>query len=135
MTEAEHFVRVYAPNRWARHEAAVHAIADARDRFAGAIELVISPGDPEVATISVMIAPWARGLGYGPAAVRELAAWGFSALRLARVEARADVANEAARLAAGKAGFTVEGIQRSGWSLHGERVDAVVMSLLPPADY
>jgi RimJ/RimL family protein N-acetyltransferase len=131
LTQAQHLVGTYAPGRWARQEAAVYAIADAEDRFAGAIELVPSPADPEVAAISVMIAPWARGLGYAPAALRELSAWGFTGLGLARIEGRADSANEAARRAAEKAGFVAEGVQRAGWLLHGKRTDAFVVSLLP----
>ncbi|MEU3452789.1 GNAT family N-acetyltransferase [Micromonospora sp. NPDC006766] len=116
---------------WARGSSANYAIADADDRYAGSIDLRISPADPLVADVGFMTAPHARGRGYMPAAVTALCAWGFTTLGLARIEWRANVGNTASRRAAEKAGFVFEGTTRAGIQQRGERPDVWVASLLP----
>ncbi|MBM0233532.1 GNAT family N-acetyltransferase [Micromonospora sp. STR1_7] len=115
---------------WARGDAACFAIADPDDRYAGSIDLRLSPSDPLLADVGFMTAPTARGRGLMPAALLALSAWGFTALGLARIEWKAHVGNVASRRVAEKAGFTFEGIARGGVPHRGERVDVWVAALL-----
>lgn len=105
-------------------------IADPDDRYAGTLDLRLSPADPLVADVGFVTAPTARGRGYLPAALVALSAWGFSTLGLARIEWKANVGNTASRRAAEKAGFLIEGTARGGVQHRGERVDVWVGALL-----
>jgi RimJ/RimL family protein N-acetyltransferase len=128
--DAEFFIGPYTGDRWKRGEAAVFAITDAADAYAGSMELRMHPTDPAVADVGYLIAPRARGRGYAPAALRALCRWGFEALDLVRIEWRAYVGNEASRRVAEKAGFTYEGTCRSALAHRGERRDAWLAALL-----
>ncbi|MCW3839294.1 GNAT family N-acetyltransferase [Micromonospora yasonensis] len=128
---AEGFLRDVARAAWARGTGATFAIADADDRYAGSVDLRISPASPLVADVGFMTAPHARGRGWMPAALGALSAWGFTTLGLARIEWRANVGNTASQRAAEKAGFVFEGTARSGVQHRGERVDVWVAGLLP----
>jgi RimJ/RimL family protein N-acetyltransferase len=115
--------------RWDRGESVMLVLADAEDRFSGAVELGLrGPGEAE---IGYYCSPWARGRGWMTAAVRRLCQVGFEDLALERIEWRAVVGNEASRRVAEKAGFAVEGIRRR--IRHGSdgRVDSWVGSLFP----
>ncbi|MFG2058691.1 GNAT family N-acetyltransferase [Micromonospora sp. NPDC048930] len=127
---AEGFLRDVAQAAWARGTGASYVIADPDDRYAGSIDLRISPASPLVADVGFMTAPYARGRGWMPAALTALAAWGFTTLGLARVEWRANVGNTASRRVAEKAGFVIEGTIRGGVQHRGERLDAWVGGLL-----
>jgi RimJ/RimL family protein N-acetyltransferase len=127
---AEHFVYQRVPAGWASGTSATFAIADADDRFAGTIELRIDPADRSVAELGFLVAPWARGKGYGTAAAHAICVWGFEALGVSRIVWRAHLGNEASRRVAEKVGFRPEGIQRSGCEQRGERHDAWVAALL-----
>ncbi|MFF5177599.1 GNAT family N-acetyltransferase [Micromonospora sp. NPDC000316] len=115
---------------WARGDAACFVIADPDDRYAGSLDLRLSPADPLLADVGFMTAPAARGRGYLPAALLALSTWGFTTLGLARIEWKANVGNDASRRAAEKAGFTFEGIARGGVSHRGKRTDVWVGALL-----
>jgi RimJ/RimL family protein N-acetyltransferase len=134
--QAEFFVNRRAPGQWAGGEAAVFAVADANDAYAGSIELRIIAARPaELATATVadvgyLIAPWARGRGYASAALRVLCGWGFESLGLHRIEWRAHVGNDGSRRVAEKAGFTIEGVARAGCTHRGELRDAWFGSIL-----
>ncbi|MCW3814712.1 GNAT family N-acetyltransferase [Micromonospora sp. DR5-3] len=128
---ADGYLRDVARAAWARGAGANYALADADDRYAGSIDLRISPADPLVADVGFMTAPHARGRGYMPAAVAALCAWGFTTLGLARIEWRANVGNTASRRVAEKAGFVLEGTARSGIQQRDERPDVWVAALLP----
>ncbi|MEU5722590.1 GNAT family N-acetyltransferase [Micromonospora sp. NPDC047738] len=128
---ADGYLRDVARAAWARGTGANYAVADAEDRYAGSIDLRISPADPLVADVGFMAAPHARGRGYLPAALAALCAWGFTTLGLARIEWRANVGNTASRRVAEKAGFAFEGTARSGIQQRGERPDVWVAALLP----
>jgi RimJ/RimL family protein N-acetyltransferase len=130
-TDAESFVHGYAPTVWRRGTGAVFAIADNADGYAGIMELRVSPADPLVADLGFMVAPWARGRGYCPAAVIAVCTWGFTALGLARIEWRAHVGNLRSRRVVEKAGFTFEGTARQALEHRGTRADAWVAALLP----
>ncbi|MET8089047.1 GNAT family N-acetyltransferase [Micromonospora sp. NPDC005220] len=122
--------QAHSRDAWARGDAACFVIADADDRYAGSLDLRLSPADPLVADVGFMTAPAARGRGHLPAALVALSAWGFSTLGLARIEWKANVGNTASRRAAEKAGFLVEGTARGGVQHRGERVDVWVGALL-----
>lgn len=129
---AESFKRDAAEAAWARGTGAYFSIVDRDDRYLGSIDLRLSTADPTQAAVGFMAAPYARGRGYLPAATAALAAWGFTALDLARIEWRAQVGNTASRRAAEKAGFTMEGIARGALTCRdGSRADAWVGALLP----
>jgi RimJ/RimL family protein N-acetyltransferase len=121
--DAEAFIHDAAPRRWAYGDGAIFAVTDANDAFIGSMALRLGPR-PDTADVGYLIAPWVRGRGYAPAALRLLATWGVSALGLNRIEWRAYIGNEASRRVAEKAGFTVEGAQRDGCVHLGEYRDA-----------
>ncbi|MFG1839369.1 GNAT family N-acetyltransferase [Micromonospora sp. NPDC049175] len=122
--------QVYAESTWARGEAACFVVADPDDRYAGTIDLRLSPSDALVADVGFMTAPAFRGRGYLPAALVAISTWGCTTLGLARIEWKANVGNTASRRVAEKAGFTFEGTARGGVQHRGERVDAWVAALL-----
>jgi RimJ/RimL family protein N-acetyltransferase len=130
LADAQFFVHEHGPGQWARGDGIACAIADADDAYSGSIELRISGDDPSVADVGYLVAPWARGRGFAPAALRELCRWGFDALALRRIEWRAYVGNTASRRVAEKAGFTVEGVARGGCVQRGDAHDAWTASLL-----
>ncbi|ROT32606.1 N-acetyltransferase [Micromonospora sp. HM5-17] len=130
-SDAEYFVREHAPAVWRRGGGAAFAIVDDADAYAGVVELRVSPTDPLVADLGFVVAPWARGRGYCPAAVVAVCTWGFTALGLARIEWRAHVGNTRSRRAVEKAGFRLEGTARHALDLRGTRTDAWVAALLP----
>jgi RimJ/RimL family protein N-acetyltransferase len=127
---ARYFVHQHGPGRWARGDGIACAIVDADNAYCGSMELRIDGVDPSVADVGYLVAPWMRGRGFAPAALRELCRWGFAALALRRIEWRAYVGNTASRRVAEKAGFTVEGVARGGCVQRGDAHDAWTASLL-----
>jgi RimJ/RimL family protein N-acetyltransferase len=133
-SDAEGFVTGYAPTLWAGGDGAVFTIADHRDRYAGTIALRLSPADPAVADVGVLVAPHARGRGHCAAALAAVCAWGCTSLGLARIEWKAQVGNLASRRAAERAGFVIEGVARGGLSHRGTRRDAWLGAFVPGYD-
>ncbi|WBB64844.1 GNAT family N-acetyltransferase [Micromonospora sp. WMMD812] len=127
--DAEAFL-AFVRGTWAAGTSACFVFSGPDDRYAGSIDLRLSPSDPLLADVGFMTAPAARGRGFMPAALVALCAWGFTTLGLARIEWKANVGNTASRRAAEKAGFTVEGTARGGLNHRGERTDAWVGALL-----
>ncbi|MEW1610381.1 MULTISPECIES: GNAT family N-acetyltransferase [unclassified Streptomyces] len=72
-----------------------------------------------------------RGRGYVTEAVLGSARWAFTSLRADRLEWRAEIGNPASRAVALRAGFRLEGDQRSGLLNKGVRRDAWTAALLP----
>lgn len=106
------------------------ALADADDRYCGAVNLGLGfAGDSGSAMIGFNTAPWARGKGYMTAATRRICAYAFDELAVERVVWYATVGNEASLRVAEKAGFVVEGTQRSGIVRLGRREDCWFGSL------
>lgn len=87
--------------------------------------------DPAIAEIGYWCAAPARGRGYVPEAVAEIARWGFATCGVERLEWRAEVGNDASRRAAEKVGFVVEGTLRRGLVLNDRRIDVWIGALLP----
>ncbi|TFW15438.1 N-acetyltransferase [Massilia arenosa] len=75
----------------------------------------------------------AQRRGAASAAIHMLAQYAFEELKLARAEIVVAVGNEASVAAARKAGALHEGVARNRLQLHGQPVDAHVLSLTPPA--
>ncbi|MBV1849470.1 GNAT family N-acetyltransferase [Catellatospora tritici] len=123
------FATEYAPGWWQRHEGACWVVADAEDTYVGQLDLRIGK-DPEVADVGFVTAPYARGRGYMTAALRAAAEYGLRELGVVRVEWKAHVGNEGSRRVAEKAGFSFEGVQRSGCAHRGERRDAWTAALV-----
>jgi RimJ/RimL family protein N-acetyltransferase len=71
-----------------------------------------------------------RGRGLMTRAVRLLCDWLLEE-GVGRIELRTHPDNEASQKLAQRAGFQREGLERASIWLHGERVDAIVWSLLP----
>jgi RimJ/RimL family protein N-acetyltransferase len=81
--------------------------------------------------IGYWIAPWGRGHGYAAEAAHALAEWALG-LGAPRVHLVADVRNGASLAVARRAGFTQEGVLRSGLGYRdGSRGDAALFSRLP----
>ncbi|GGX27392.1 GNAT family N-acetyltransferase [Streptomyces chryseus] len=72
-----------------------------------------------------------RGRGYVTEAVRAVAHWAFTSAGVERLEWRAEIGNDASRAVAERAGFVVEGVQRSGIANKGVRRDGWIGALLP----
>ncbi len=73
-----------------------------------------------------------RGKGHAARAVRLLASWALSAMRLGRLQLHTDPENVASQRVAERAGFRREGVLRAyNPRRDGTRADAVVYSLLP----
>ncbi|MGW4230291.1 GNAT family N-acetyltransferase [Streptomyces sp. NPDC004980] len=84
------------------------------------------------AQIELMLAPEARGLGHGTAAVDALVDLAFGELPLHRLTAETHTDNASALAVLAKAGFVHEGVSRSACLHRGRRHDLAVLSLLRP---
>jgi RimJ/RimL family protein N-acetyltransferase len=89
--------------------------------------------DREAATaeLGYVVAPAARGRGVATEALRQLAAWGFSDLAMARLELLISVANDRSKRVAERCGFVCEGTLRSLSLRPGVREDTQIWSRLP----
>ncbi|MFC5170143.1 GNAT family N-acetyltransferase [Streptomyces mutomycini] len=72
-----------------------------------------------------------RGAGYTTEAALAAARWAFTDLAADRIEWRAEIGNSPSRAVALRAGFRMEGEQRSGLVNKGTRRDTWVGALLP----
>jgi RimJ/RimL family protein N-acetyltransferase len=80
--------------------------------------------------MGLVLAPEARGHGYGTEAQRLLVEYLFAHTQLNRVEATTEVGNRAEQRSLEKAGFTREGILRGYGFRDGEWRDSVVYSVV-----
>jgi RimJ/RimL family protein N-acetyltransferase len=127
---AEFFVREHAPARWRAGTGITWAIAGPDREYAGSMELRISADDRALGSVGFLCVPAARGKGWTSAALRLACEWGFTNLRLARIEWRAYVGNHASRRVAEKAGFVMEGTARLALVQRERRRDAWVGGLI-----
>ncbi|MFL6048364.1 MAG: GNAT family N-acetyltransferase [Gaiellales bacterium] len=97
----------------------------------GAVGVALKPWDAGMAEIGYWLAPEARGRGAATRALRLLARWTLREWPIGRLHLMADVDNTASQAVAERAGFTREGVMRSGMLARGVARDHVVFSLLP----
>ena len=94
-------------------------------------EVTVALGDHRVGELGCGLIPAARGRGVATEAMRLVAGWAFAALGLGRLQVFVARQNVAALRLVERAGFQPEGVLRAYWDADGERLDAVVLSLLP----
>ncbi|WP_030854103.1 GNAT family N-acetyltransferase [Streptomyces griseus] len=131
LTDAELFTTRLAPAGWSNDSAYGFALVlRESDALVGALSVDrrSRPGTYEVGYWS---APEHRGRGYVTEAVLTAARWAFTSLGAERLEWRAETGNVASRAVALRAGFRLEGEQRSGLLNKGVRRDAWTAALLP----
>ncbi len=140
--------------RWTRVPAAygeAEARAYLRQRYDAAFAGLTAPfavvhthGHQLLGSISLMRFSWehgrgevgywlaaaGRGHGHATRAVRLICAWGFTALRLERIDLMAATGNPASQNVAQRAGFTREAVLRSYMRGTFERQDMVMFGLL-----
>lgn len=131
LTDAELFTAKLSPAGWRDDSAYSFALAlRETGTLVGALSIDrrSRPGTYEVGYWSTKEH---RGQGYVTEAVLGSARWAFTALGADRLEWRAEVGNLASRAVALRAGFRLEGDQRSGLLNKGVRRDAWSGALLP----
>ena len=97
-------------------------------------EAVLNHWSPEDESCSfrILIGPAGQNRGLGTEATRLIVGHGIEELGLHRIELEVYAFNPRAQRAYEKAGFVVEGIRRDALRWDGERIDAIVMSVLAP---
>lgn len=130
LVDAQHFIGT-ARSAWELWGLARFAVVDAAGQSLLA-SVAIKPLPEAGGEIGYMAAAWARGRGFTAAALRLLAGWAFTALRMERLEALIQPANEASIRTAERAGFSPDGSSRTCCSLSGEQHAHVVYVLTAP---
>ncbi|MFE4664231.1 GNAT family N-acetyltransferase [Streptomyces sp. NPDC056716] len=126
---AESFVRQASPEGWAAGSMFTFGVFLPEGGLTGMLGITMrSLG---VGEIGYWAAKEHRGHGYTTEAAVAASRWAFVHARVDRVEWRAEVGNHASRAVAEKAGFTIEGVLRSGLNNNGVRRDCWIGSLLP----
>lgn len=130
-TDAELFTRTLSPAGW-RDDSMYNFAVVLRNgaTLAGALG-IHRRGLPGTYEVGFWTAREHRGLGYTTEAVTESARWAFRSLGADRLEWRAEIGNGPSRAVALRAGFRMEGEQRSGLLNKGVRRDAWSAALLP----
>jgi RimJ/RimL family protein N-acetyltransferase len=128
-SDADFFVEL-GRRQWCSGDGAVFAVTDTDDRYCGAIDLRLGSWPARIADVGYSVAPWARGRGFGTAALRAICRFGFESLALDRVEWRAYTTNPASRRVAEKAGFVIEGTERGRLLHRGKPVETWYGALL-----
>jgi RimJ/RimL family protein N-acetyltransferase len=119
-----------------RHQAALAGITapfaiEAQDgSLGGSISLLRFAWEHSRGEVGYWLAAPARGRGHATRAVRLICAWGFSALRLERIDLLAATGNPASQRVAERSGFTREAVLRSYLQGTFERQDMVAYGLL-----
>jgi RimJ/RimL family protein N-acetyltransferase len=106
------------------------------ERATGSVvgEVVLNEWDAgnESCGFRIGLVPGAHGRGLGTEAARLIVGHGFEQLGLHRISLEVYAFNPRARRVYEKVGFVSEGVLRDALLWDGERVDAVVMSILAP---
>ncbi|MFH9425929.1 GNAT family N-acetyltransferase [Streptomyces sp. NPDC017529] len=133
-SHAQDFVARTCPEGWRTDTAynfAVTAKADGTLVGAmGLVHLALHTAERQ-AEIGYWTAEERRGRGYTVEAVREVARWAFTCLRVERLEWLAQAGNTGSRAVALKAGFRMEGTLRAKIAHRATRRDAWIGALLP----
>ncbi|WP_329192105.1 MULTISPECIES: GNAT family N-acetyltransferase [unclassified Streptomyces] len=97
-------------------------------------EAVLNEWDPrnESCSFRIGLVPGTHGHGLGTEAIRSIVGYGFERLGLHRISPEVYAFDPRARRVYEKVGFAAEGVLRDALFWEGERVDAVVMSILAP---
>lgn len=97
-------------------------------------EVVLNEWDPgnESCNLRILLGPAGQGRGLGTEAIRLLLGHAFAQLPLHRIDLEVYAFNPRAQHVYDKVGFVVEGRRRDALVFDGERIDAVVMSVLRP---
>ncbi|MFB7917761.1 GNAT family N-acetyltransferase [Streptomyces sp. NPDC056061] len=129
--DAEFFTQEICPGGW-RDDSMYNFAVVLREgeALAGALGLT-RRNLPDTFEVGFWTAEEHRGRGYTTEAVLSAARWAFDSLGCDRLEWRAEVGNAASRAVALRAGFRMEGEQRSGLLNKEVRRDAWVGALLP----
>jgi RimJ/RimL family protein N-acetyltransferase len=123
---AEHaraYVEESCPTGWAAGTVLTFAVCDSTTGEVLA-SVALRTGLHEAWDVGYWAVPAARGGGVVSEALGALCRWGFAELGIERIEWYAEVGNWASRRTAEKAGFTVEGVLRSGLPSREGRRDA-----------
>jgi RimJ/RimL family protein N-acetyltransferase len=99
-------------------------------RLLGSISLLRFSWAHARGEVGYWLAASSRGQGHATRAVRVICAWGFSALRLERVDLIVSTGNPASQRVAERAGFTREAVLRSYMRGAPDRQDMVMYGLL-----
>jgi RimJ/RimL family protein N-acetyltransferase len=109
------------------------ALVDAAtDACVGEVVLNAYDGDNQACGFRILVGPRGRDRGLGTEATRMVLRHAFATTDLHRVELEVYAFNPRAQRVYEKAGFVVEGRRRDALLFDGERVDAVLMSILRP---
>ncbi|MGW6602193.1 GNAT family N-acetyltransferase [Streptomyces sp. NPDC055036] len=97
-------------------------------------EVVLNEWDSgnESCSFRIALVPNAHGRGLGTEATRLIVGYGFEQLSLHRISLEVYTFNPRARRVYEKVGFVPEGVMREALLWEGDRVGAVVMSILAP---
>lgn len=127
---ADGFTEQMVPDGWADGSMFTFGVfLPAGGELAGMLGItMLSPG---VGEIGFWTTKEHRGNGYITEAAVRASRWAFKDMAIDRVEWRAEVGNRGSRAVAERAGFTVEGVLRSGINNKGVRRDCWIGSLLP----
>lgn len=130
-TDAELFTRQFSPAGW-QDDSMYNFAVVLRDGGALTGALGINRrNQPGTYEVGFWTAGEHRGRGYMTEAVRRAAHWTFTSLGGDRLEWRAETGNVPSRAVALRAGFLMEGDQRSGLLNKGVRRDTWTGALLP----
>lgn len=106
------------------------AIENKENRLIGWVFLRDIEPEHGRACIGILLAPEARGQGYGKPAMEQMIEWGFRQLRLNKIYLTTRGINERAIALYKKIGFVVEGQLRKHAFVNGEYFDTYMMGLL-----
>ncbi|MEU9123306.1 GNAT family protein [Streptomyces sp. NPDC048506] len=126
-------LRAWYDTRWHQNDRLDLAVVE---RATGDVigEAVLNEWDPgnESCGFRICLVPASFGQGLGTEATRLIVGHGFEELGLHRISLEVYAFNPRARRVYEKVGFVPEGVLRDALLWEGERVDAVVMSMLAP---
>ena len=121
----------FCQRSWDEGEDYAFALFDRQHRLVGGIGLNQLDARDLRANLGYWLRPSATGQGHATFAGRAVAAFGFEALALRRIEIVAAIGNLASQRCAERIGARREGVARQRVFLHGQSQDAVVYGLLP----
>jgi RimJ/RimL family protein N-acetyltransferase len=99
------------------------------DTYLGEVMVVI--GEHRTGEFGCGLVEGARGRGIATEALRMFVVWSVTAIDIRRLQVLVAEENTTALRLAERVGFTPEGVLRSYWDQGGDRVDVVMLSMLP----